>query len=248
MQTFCIIIPCFNEALRLDTEQIEKYLAQGQGAMLVFVNDGSTDNTHELLHALRVRHPERICMLDLDSNSGKAEAVRQGMLFALREIKPAFAGYMDADLATPFGEMDRLFSYLETHETFKVVFGSRVKRLGSHIRRTPARHYLGRILATFISILLRLPVYDSQCGAKALTAAKAEALFREEFITSWLFDVELLYRHKVLYGTENTLQEVYEYPLYEWTESRGSKIRFIHLLAIPINIARIYTYYKKKRY
>jgi dolichyl-phosphate beta-glucosyltransferase len=248
MQTCCIIIPCYNESARLDEERIERYLGEGLGTVLVFVNDGSTDNTSERLHTLRDQHPERIFVLDLEANSGKAEAIRQGMFFALRDIKPVLAGYMDADLSAPFGEMNQLFSYLFQHETVEVVFGSRVKRMGSQIERTPARHYFGRILATCISVLLGLPVYDSQCGAKAMTAVKAATLFKEEFITSWLFDVELLYRHKILYGTARTLREVYEYPLYEWTESRGSKIRFIQLLAIPFDMARIFFYYKKKRY
>jgi dolichyl-phosphate beta-glucosyltransferase len=247
MQTCCIIIPCYNEAARLDTGRFAKYLAQGPGPVLVFVNDGSTDNTSGKLHAIKDIHPERIFVLDLKKNSGKAEAVRAGMLFVLREIKPAFTGYLDADLATPFSEMDRLFDYLDKHETVEVVFGSRVKRMGSYIIRTPARHYFGRVLATLISILLGLPVYDSQCGAKAMTALKAAALFSEEFITSWLFDVELLYRHKVLFGTERTLKEVYEFPLYEWTENRGSKIRFIHLLTVPFDLVRIMVHYNRYR-
>jgi dolichyl-phosphate beta-glucosyltransferase len=243
MQTRCIIIPCYNEAVRLNEGRIEKYLAQGTGTFLVFVNDGSTDNTSGLLHMLGNHYPERLVVLDLEANYGKAEAIRQGMLFALREIKPDLAGYMDADLATPFSEMDRLFSYLHQHRTVEVIFGSRIKRMGSRIERTPVRHYFGRVLATLISILLRLPVYDSQCGAKVMTAAKAAALFGEAFLTVWLFDVELLYRHIILYGTERTIQEVYEYPLYEWNESRGSKIRFIHILALPFDLLKIYLHY-----
>jgi glycosyltransferase involved in cell wall biosynthesis len=229
----------------LDTGRIEGYLEKSQGTILVFVNDGSTDSTSERLHAIRDQHPERIFILDLETNGGKASAVRQGILFVLREIKPAFIGYMDADLSTPFGEMDRMFSYLDQHKSVGVIFGSRVKRLGSRIERTPARHYFGRVFATLVSILLRLPVYDSQCGAKVMTAEKAETLFREDFITSWLFDVELLYRHKIVYGTERTLREVYEYPLYEWTESRGSKIRFKHVLSIPFDMAKIWLNYSR---
>jgi glycosyltransferase involved in cell wall biosynthesis len=229
----------------LDTGRIEGYLEKSQGTILVFVNDGSTDSTSERLHAIRDQHPERIFILDLETNGGKASAVRQGILFVLREIKPAFIGYMDADLSTPFGEMDRMFSYLDQHKSVGVIFGSRVKRLGSRIERTPARHYFGRVFATLVSILLRLPVYDSQCGAKVMTAEKAETLFREDFITSWLFDVELLYRHKIVYGTERTLREVYEYPLYEWTESRGSKIRFKHVLSIPFYLAKIWLHYSR---
>jgi dolichyl-phosphate beta-glucosyltransferase len=245
MQACCIIIPCYNEAARLDPERIEKYLAERQGAYLVFVNDGSTDSTSERMHTIKDQHPERIFVLDLESNYGKAEAIREGMLFTLREIKPAFVGYMDADLSTPFGELDRLFTYLDQHKTVEVIFGSRVKRLGSRIERTTSRHYLGRVFATVVSILLRLPVYDSQCGAKAMTAEKAEVLFKEDFITAWLFDVELLYRYKVIYGEERTLREVYEYPLYEWTERRGSKIRLLHVLAMPFELIKIYRHYTK---
>jgi glycosyltransferase involved in cell wall biosynthesis len=245
MQTFCLIIPCYNEAARLDQRRIEKYLAEGQGAVLVFVNDGSTDNTSEKLHKLRDQYPERIFTIDLESNSGKAKAIREGMLLVLREIRPAFVGYMDADLSTPLSEMNGMFSYLDQHEGVEVIFGSRVKRLGSRIERTPARHYFGRVFATFVSILLQMPVYDSQCGAKVMTAEKAEMLFREDFITSWLFDIELLYRYKILYGTERTLREVCEYPLSEWTETPGSKIRFIHVLSMPFDLVKIYLHYRK---
>jgi dolichyl-phosphate beta-glucosyltransferase len=246
MQTRCIIIPCYNEAARLDSGRIEGYLGETQGTILVFVNDGSSDSTSERIHAVRDQYPERIFILDLETNTGKASAIRQGMLFVHREIKPAFVGYMDADLSTPFGEMDRMFSYLDQHKTVEVIFGSRVKRLGSRIERTPARHYFGRVFATLVSILLRLPVYDSQCGAKVMTVEKAEVLFRDDFITSWLFDVELLYRHKVWYGTEKTLREVYEYPLYEWTESRGSKIRLKHVLSIPFDLIKLYLHYRRE--
>ena len=117
--------------------------------------------------------------------------------------------------------------------------------MGSRIERTPGRHYFGRILATGISFVLNLPVYDSQCGAKVMTSAKATELFREDFVTSWLFDVELLCRHRVSFGKRRTLQEVYEYPLSVWTETRGSKIRFLHILTMPFDLIKIYLHYSK---
>lgn len=214
--------------------------------MLVFVNDGSTDDTEDLLNTFKEQNPARIYAINLRTNSGKAQAVRYGILFALNEIKPDYIGYLDADLSTPLSEMDGMFTYLDENKDIKAIFGSRVKRMGSNIKRSLIRHYTGRVFATLISTMLDLPVYDSQCGAKLMTAEKASALFKDEFLTTWLFDIELLFRYNNLFGAERTLAEIYEYPLFEWIENKGSKIRFYHLFAIPVDLIRIYLTYRRK--
>jgi dolichyl-phosphate beta-glucosyltransferase len=243
MQTCTIIIPCFNEEDRLNLGLMDEFLLARQHYSLVLVNDGSSDHTSRLLHEFQKRHPEKVATLDLESNLGKGNAIRQGVLFALDQLKPDNVGYMDADFSTPFSEIEKLFTCLDQHKNFTVVFGSRVKRMGCRIKRSAIRHYPGRIFATFVSLLLKLPVYDSQCGAKAMKVAIAKELFKDEFITSWLFDVELLFRYMKIYGEERTLSEVYEFPLFEWKETRGSKIRFFHLPVIPFELIRIYIYY-----
>ncbi|MBN2274511.1 MAG: glycosyltransferase [Bacteroidales bacterium] len=247
MQTCAIIIPCYNESTRLNFDLIDKYLSEHDDGVLVFVNDGSTDDTSELLDEFKSRDPARIYIIDLKVNSGKAQAIRSGMLFALDKIKPAYIGYFDADLSTPFSEIDRMFTLLDRNEKTKVIFGSRVKRMGSIIERSLIRHYAGRIFATLVSMLLGLPVYDSQCGAKVMTAERASALFKDAFLTTWLFDVELLFRYKNHFGTDKALLEIYEYPLYEWKAKKGSRIRIFHLLFIPIDLIKIYRHYKSAK-
>ena len=98
-----IVIPCFNEAERLNRDEVGVLLADPQ-VQIIFVDDGSTDGTLELLSDLRIEHPERIEVLPLPENIGKAEAVRKGLLHAVSSSAD-ITGYLDADFATPASEI-----------------------------------------------------------------------------------------------------------------------------------------------
>ena len=78
-----VVVPCYNEAERLDGGPLLAFLDARPEARLVFVNDGSTDATGDRLAALAAERPDRIHVLSLNPNGGKAEAVRQGMLWAI---------------------------------------------------------------------------------------------------------------------------------------------------------------------
>ena len=167
---------------------------EGQRVEFLFVNDGSTDRTRQLLEQLVADDPERFSLLDLDRNRGKAEAVRRGMIAAF-ERRPDFAGFWDADLATPLGEIPTFIEVFETRSEVDLVFAARVRLLGRSISRNPGRHYFGRVGATLISSSLGLAVYDTQCGAKLFRTEDAiAALFAEPFISRWIFDVEIIAR------------------------------------------------------
>src|SRR3954447_10723757 len=95
-----VVIPCFNEAKRLQLQAFSTFLNRSPSITLVFVDDGSTDDTPLVLEQLRQLHPRQCCTLLLSLNVGKGEAVRRGMRVALRR-RPMMVGYWDADLATP---------------------------------------------------------------------------------------------------------------------------------------------------
>ncbi|HUE71896.1 MAG TPA: glycosyltransferase, partial [Pirellulaceae bacterium] len=165
MSEVAVVIPCYNEAQRLPAEAIRAYLRDHPSISFVLVNDGSCDDTADVLGELAAEMPGQATVVSLEKNQGKAEAVRQGILAAL-ENSPQFVGYWDADLATPLDEIDRFRSILLERPELLVAMGSRVRLLGRRIERSAARHYLGRIFATCASLALAMPVYDTQCGAK----------------------------------------------------------------------------------
>lgn len=235
MQETCIIIPCYNEGNRLPVETFTRFLAQNECSVF-FVNDGSEDNTLELIIDLESKFPGKVEVIDLSSNSGKAEAVRQGFLVAFSKERFRYIGYLDADLATPLEEIEYLLKYFD--RDIEVIIGSRVKRLGAVIERDLHRHYLGRIFATMASLYLDIKVYDSQCGAKIFERQVAEKLFREPFASKWLFDLELLYRLKELDAVQFE-QNILEVPLRTWKEKGDSRIKLIDFFAAPFELFRI---------
>jgi len=94
-----VVVPCYNEEDRLDCSAFRAFAERNTDCGFLFVNDGSTDNTGELLREL-CRSNSAFLLHELPRNCGKAEAVRQGMLKAM-EFKPAYIGMWDADLAAP---------------------------------------------------------------------------------------------------------------------------------------------------
>lgn len=237
-----VVVPCYNEAARFQAAAFKDFLAKSGGISFVLVNDGSTDNTLAVLEDLRRRCAGNVEILNQPQNAGKAEAVRTGMLHALATGAPDLLGFWDADLATPLSAIVDLSSVLASRPETQMVFGSRVQLLGRDVRRQPARHYLGRVFATTVSVLLRLPIYDTQCGAKLFRVTpELPLLFGDPFITRWLFDVEILARFLRLRGFDrNKVRNcIYEYPLHEWRDVAGSKVRPTDFIRAFIDLIRI---------
>lgn len=239
-----VIIPCYNEAERLDKDAFIAYLEGHPEVQMLFVNDGSRDNTLEVLKAMAESHPQ-VHYLDVQPNGGKAEAVRRGMLHAAEHFQSDYIGFWDADLATPLYEIDN-FLFHARRKNFDMVTGLRLARLGAEVRRKNTRHYIGRCFATVASSMLRIPVYDTQCGSKLFKTDIVNNLFSEPFVTRWLFDVEFLARYKKQYGRERALTCIYEYPLLAWEDVNGSKLKPKDFLKAPFELLKIKRKYLRK--
>jgi glycosyltransferase involved in cell wall biosynthesis len=241
-----LVIPCYNEEKRLKPEEFKRFSLEGHLQRFLFVNDGSTDGTLKLLEELQACDPQRVEIYNLPKNLGKAEAVRSGVLRACDQ-RPDYVGYWDADLATPLRAVADFYMLLDSRPDIEMVFGARVRLLGRSVKRKASRHYVGRVLATAISLVLGLGIYDSQCGAKLLRVSPAIIdVFRQPFRTKWLFDVELLARFiQARRGTNLRQVEevVYELPLHEWHDVAGSKVRARDFAKAFFGLALIYWQY-----
>jgi dolichyl-phosphate beta-glucosyltransferase len=242
-----VVVPCFNEEHRLPVDAFRAFAPEGLRVEFLFVNDGSTDGTLRLLESLQAADPARNSVLNLERNSGKAEAVRLGMLAAM-DRKPDYFGFWDADLATPLTEIPRFMDAFVSRAEIEMVFAARVRLLGRSISRNPGRHYFGRVGATLISSSLGLAVYDTQCGAKLFRTSDAiRELFAQPFISRWIFDVEIIARLVRQRGRDAAARAIYELPIMVWHDVKGSKVKSTDFGRALKDLWKIHRAYNRRR-
>ena len=237
-----IVIPCYNEEKGIAIKEYSRFLDNCHNAKICFVNDGSTDNTLALLNILKRQYTDKVYIVSLLKNAGKAAAVREGVNYCNQNFNHRFIGYLDADLATSLEEFMEIQKYLKDDIVF--CFGSRIRKIGSVIERENSRFLIGRVIATFISQVLGLKVYDTQCGCKVFTREISIQLFKTEFISKWLFDVEIFFRMIILFGKERAIQKMYEVPLKSWIEKGNSKVKASYFFKIWVDLYQIKRKYK----
>ena len=212
-----VVIPAFNEALRLPrylAEIVAYFDGRGEPYEVLIADDGSTDGTAEAVAAVARAH-EPVRVLRHDENEGKGAAVRRGMLAATGDYRL----FTDADGATPIGEVKRLEAALMAGAD--VVVGSRALADPSvSVVARPHRVAAGRVFNWIVQRLVVQGVVDSQCGFKAFTAAAAAKLFERLHTPGFGFDVELLLLARA------AGYRVAEVPV-NWTDQPGSKVHVL---------------------
>jgi dolichyl-phosphate beta-glucosyltransferase len=246
MSNAIVVIPCYNEAARLNAAAFRDFARDHDNIQLLFVDDGSADRTRDLLNEVHQSNPARLLVHALPQNLGKAEAVRQGLLAAC-ERRPTYVGFWDADLATPLSDISNFMQLMDERPKIEMVFGSRVNLLGRNVRRNLARHYIGRVFATAAACALGVGIYDTQCGAKLFRVSDGFTnRLQEPFIGGWIFDVEIIAREVQARRNPDLPQVrsiIYEYPLMEWHDVAGSKIKLRDWFTVGMNLFRIWWKY-----
>lgn len=244
IQNNCIgvVIPCYNEAERLLSDDFKSFVHKNLGYRLCFVNDGSTDNTLEVLKELRKGKEDYISIYNLEKNGGKAEAVRLGMLHLAKQNQFDYIGFLDADLSTNFDDFQDLVNTISS-SNYQIVSGSRMSRMGADIAKESARKIISQTINFIIRKTLGMEINDTQCGAKIMTKEIVKKTFQEKFLTRWLFDVEIFMRMKKVYGLEESKKLICEKPLNRWVHVDGSKLSFKDSFKIIGQIGQIAIHY-----
>ena len=238
----CISIPAYNEEGKLNIEAYRRFLVRNSGVALIFINDASTDGTLQIIEDLKIQFGRQVTILTNKQNIGKAESVRTGINYILNNYSAEKIAFLDADLATSLEECVLVSATVKNGTVFS--FGSRILTVDSNIQRKAYRHYIGRFVATAISKTLKLEVYDTQCGCKVFSNELARSIFKEAFISRWLFDVELFFRTIKKLGRENIARHIHEHPLKQWIDKGESKVKFSYFFKLWIDLFTIKRKYK----
>jgi len=239
-----IVIPCYNEETRLPVQEFINFAQQNSDYVLCFVNDGSADNTLKVLQDLQASSPANVRIVDVEQNAGKANAVTQGARDLYNHTDVANIGFLDADLATDFNDYQALVNELGAA---KVVIGSR-RGGAEQVERSFLRNLFSNTIKLMIQFITRLPIADTQCGAKVFSRSVIPTIFSQGFASKWLFDVEIFLRLKQSLGKQQLLKVFVEKPLQRWEEVEGSKLNIKDSLLIPYNLMSIWVQYVAAQY
>jgi len=208
------ILPAYNESERLTTSlpKVLEYISKRQmAAEIIVVNDGSKDDTADVVRRFAAVHP-LVRLLENPGNRGKGYSVRNGMLHARGEVLL----FSDTDLSSPIGEADKLFAAILSGAD--VAIGSRWLQRELQTERQPLlRQLYGRLFNLGLRVVLGLGYRDTQCGFKAFTRKAAHVIFPRQHVERWGFDPEILFL-----ADKFKLRTV-EVPV-EWAHDHRSKI------------------------
>ena len=187
---YSIVIPAYNEGARIPAtlrSVVDCVRTRGWDAEVVVVNDGSRDNTADVVREFARTAPE-IRLLENPKNCGKGYTVRHGILQALGEI----VMFSDADLSSPMEEAEGLFAAIA--QGADIAIGSRWLATSRQTHRQPLyRQFFGRCFNLLTRMVMDLPFADTQCGFKAFTRSAAQTVFQLQTIERWGFDPEILF-------------------------------------------------------
>ncbi|MBS1717218.1 MAG: glycosyltransferase family 2 protein [Armatimonadetes bacterium] len=211
-----IVIPAYNEEARLQPSLVkvrEYFAAQSYPWDVAIVSDGSSDRTDEIAAAFAKDDP-RFTLLSYKPNRGKGFAVRKGMLAAKGDL----VLFMDADLATPIEETEKLLQHMRPGTD--IAIGSRpLKESNLEVHQPFLREAMGRMSNQLVQMLAVKGIHDTQCGFKMFTREACQEVFKRCALNGFSFDFEAL-----MIARDLNLK-IEEIPI-RWAHQEGSKVVF----------------------
>ena len=259
------MVPCYNEASRIRAEDFLTF-ARGSGgrARLLFVDDGSVDDTLAILEDIRSKCPEAVSVLALPRNVGKAEAVEVGMLAGATTDRPSSAS--GTPTSPPRWTTSRCSATCSTTTPRWTWCSARASDSSVDAYDDPCDGVTWVAFATLASTAPHGGVYDTQCGAKLFRVdrhGELRAVLGAPFETRWVFDCEMIGRYAALRrwgrvgrgdgrtapkldpelgsgdASASVASSVYEYPLHRWEDVAGSKVRMSDVVKMAWGLVMI---------
>ncbi len=219
MSKLGVVVPCFNEAERLDFTYFFE-IAMLLDCVLIFVDDGSTDGTQELIRESLVTTERHFVLVSLEKNLGKAAAISNGLSEALRQ-ELDFVVFCDADKSIHPNDIKLVFEKIQSNTSVDLVSGARVPLAGSNVIRNDFRKWMGRLIATLVGHVTHLAIYDPMSPLKIyrLNIFNGENRFIPR--TKWLGEIELMFYS---YNLDRSNFVVEEVAIDHWRDEKGGHI------------------------
>lgn len=210
-----IVIPAHNEEHRLPPmlEAYAGYFSEryGDQVELIVAANFCNDRTVEVAREIGRRYPQ-VQVLEDPGRIGKGGAV----LLGAQKAQGFWVGFVDADGATPPEAFDELLQQIGSDGC---IIASRWMK-GSEVspRQPLSRRMASRCFNFMVRILFGLKLTDTQCGAKLFRREVIQPILSNLGVTSWAFDVDMLFQAKRLGATIREIPTV-------WRDVAGSKIQ-----------------------
>ena len=179
-----VIVPCYNEEKILpdSIKKIEQFFFKYRKKYdyeLIFVDDGSSDKTKDILSEYAL-HKSGFKAILCDKNRGKGYAVRKGLLSALNKV----CVVLDADLSVKPDNILSIVPKKYPHLTIGLRY---------QVEKQPIyRRFVGWVFALIVRVLFQWKPKDTQCPWKVLQNID-KRFIKNLNIDGFAYDVELLY-------------------------------------------------------
>jgi dolichyl-phosphate beta-glucosyltransferase len=214
-----VVVPCFNESKRIVASNFLS-LVDEFNCKILFVDDGSTDGTVDRIRSLPIVSSS-YSIVSLPENKGKANAILTGIKVAL-DNDFQFIGLFDADGAINPVDLGAAFGLIERSPGVSVVSGARILLAGNGVTRKTQRRWIGRVIATLVSLIIEIQVYDPQSPCKVYRAKDLKKISNLQVNTKWFGDAEVLFQLKLVKLQES--KWILEFPVTSWQDVDGSNL------------------------
>jgi glycosyltransferase involved in cell wall biosynthesis len=231
-----LVIPAYHESRRLPRflpALCDALSASEVSVTVQVVDDGSGAAEQQtmsgFLDGLRSRHPFLRPLHRLERNVGKGGTVYAGWDLA---EESEWLGFVDADGAVPASEVARLALMTGEDPGAEAIFAVRVSGAGRTVTRTFSRRITGLVFRWLAHALFDIPIPDTQCGLKFVSAARYREIRPQLREMRFCFDVELtclLLRAGV---------GILPVPI-DWHESPGGKVHARAIIEMIASLLRL---------